>query len=171
MTLRAWVRATTKAELILQKQDTRNTLCGVIRCGTDVVEMEPDGDANKAAKEISLDRRFQTQRHSGVSDIKTLSWEFTRLLSEYRHHDRLEALPLRTLSVWKTKDTRSQSRRQRAKPWQRKGSRTPQRLWSEQLCWASKSRLEVSLLIWPSKLWGHRQSSFSGVVGMRASLK
>lgn len=96
MTLRAWVRATTKAELILQKQDTRNTLCGVIRCGTDV-ETEPDGDANKAAREINLDWRFQTQRHSGVSDIKTLS--FTRLVSEYRRNDRLETLPLRTLSV------------------------------------------------------------------------
>lgn len=72
MTLRTWARAITKAELILQKQDTRNTLCGVIRCGTDV-ETEPDGDANKAARERNLDRRFQTQRHSGVSDIKTLS--------------------------------------------------------------------------------------------------
>lgn len=54
MTFRTWVRATTKAELILQKQDTRNTLNGVIRCGIDVVETEPDGDANKASRpEIS----------------------------------------------------------------------------------------------------------------------
>lgn len=88
-----------KAELILQKQDTRNTLCGVIRCGIDVVGTEPDGDANKAAREINLDQRFETQRHSGMSDIKTLGSEFTQLVSEYRHNNRSETLPLRTLSV------------------------------------------------------------------------
>lgn len=83
-----------KAELSSQKQDTKNTLCGVIRCGVDVVETEPDGNANKAAREINLDRRFQTQRHSGMGDIKTLSSEFTQLVSGNRHNNRLETLLL-----------------------------------------------------------------------------
>lgn len=66
----------------------------MIRCAIDVVETEPDGYANKASREINLDRRFQTQRHSGMSDIKTLSSEFTQLVSGNRHNNRLETLLL-----------------------------------------------------------------------------
>lgn len=38
-----------------------------------------------------------------MSDIKTLGSEFTQLVSECRHNNRLETLPLRTLQCLKDK--------------------------------------------------------------------